>query len=226
MAALEQEIAAHRHTLDLLRQTEIAYGRFVPMEFLQLLHAQSILDLKLGEHTEKKMTILFSDIRDFTRLSESISPEETFSLINSYLGEMEPVISRHGGIVDKFAGDAIMALFPINADQALECATGMLAQLNAYNAGRERAGYPSIQIGIGINTGVVMIGTIGVDEIDEQHRELLARINNLATKVAIGDGSGIDETLVFLTDYVHFHFGNEERIMRELAYPFMSDHIY
>ena len=161
MAALEQEIAAHRHTLYLLRQTENAYGRFVPHQLLQLLNAQSILDLKLGEQTERSMTILFSDIRDFTRLSESMSPQQTFSFINSYLGEMEPVISAHGGIVDKYIGDAIMALFPTSADQGLLSAIAMLTQLDAYNKGRERANYPPVRIGIGLNTGIVMLGTIG-----------------------------------------------------------------
>ena len=161
MAALEQEIASHRHTLELLRQTEIAYGRFVPHQLLRLLKVESILDLELGEQTEKQMTILFSDIRDFTQMSESMSPKETFALINSYLGEMEPVISRHRGIVDKYIGDAIMAIFPTSADDGLECATAMLAQLDLYNAGRRRAGYAPIRIGTGLNTGIVMLGTVG-----------------------------------------------------------------
>lgn len=161
LGALEQEIAAHRHTLDLLRQTENAYGRFVPHQLLRLLNAESILDLDLGEQTEKTITILFSDIRDFTLLSESMTPPETFSFINSYLGDMEPVISHHGGIVDKYIGDAIMALFPSGADGALQSAIAMLEQLRKYNEGRERAGYPPIRIGIGLNTGIVMLGTVG-----------------------------------------------------------------
>ncbi len=159
--ALAQEIASHQHTLALLRETENAYGRFVPHQLLHLLHAKSILDLPLGEQIERKMTILFSDIRNFTHLSEALSPRETFSFINSYLGEMEPVISQHGGIIDKYIGDAIMALFPSNADAGLQSAIGMLTQLHRYNDGRVRAGYPAIGIGIGLNTGIVMLGTVG-----------------------------------------------------------------
>ena len=74
---------------------------------------------------------------------------------------MEPVISRHRGIVDKYIGDAIMAIFPTSADDGLECATAMLAQLDLYNAGRRRAGYAPIRIGTGLNTGIVMLGTVG-----------------------------------------------------------------
>ena len=160
-AALEQEIASHRHTLSLLRATENAYGRFVPHQLLSLLHAKSILDLSLGEQIERRMTILFSDIRDFTHLSEAMSPRETFSFINSYLSEMEPVISQHGGVVDKYIGDAIMALFPSSADAGLQSAIDMLGQLQRYNEGRARAGYQPIRIGIGLNTGIVMLGTVG-----------------------------------------------------------------
>lgn len=161
MAALEQEIAGHRHTLDLLRQTESAYGRFVPHKILRLLNVESILDLRLGEQIEQHMTILFSDIRDFTRLSETLSPKQTFAFINSYLGEMEPIITKFGGIVDKYIGDAIMAIFPTSADAGLQGAIAMLDQLDRYNAGRERAGYPPVRIGIGLNAGIVMLGTVG-----------------------------------------------------------------
>ena len=72
MVALEQEIIAHRHSLELLRQTEMAYGRFVPHQILKLLKASSILDISLGEQTERNMTIMFSDIRNFTSLSDAV----------------------------------------------------------------------------------------------------------------------------------------------------------
>lgn len=140
---------------------EEAYARFVPRQFLQLLGRPSILDVTLGDHVEQQMTLLFSDIRDFTSLSESILPAENFRFINSYLSTMEPVVSRHQGFVDKYIGDAIMALFPNNADDAVRCGIDMLRQLKIYNDGRSHAGYVPIRIGIGINTGLVMMGTVG-----------------------------------------------------------------
>ena len=144
-----------------LSDTEMAYGRFVPRRFLDLLGFNDIREVQLGHQVERKMTILFSDIRDFTALSESMSPQQNFNFLNSYLMQMEPVIAAHGGIIDKYIGDAIMALFPDSPDAALRGALGMIDKLDEYNAGRERAGYRSIKIGIGINTGIVILGTVG-----------------------------------------------------------------
>jgi hemerythrin len=144
-----------------LSDTEVAYGRFVPRKFLHLLGFDDIRQVKLGHQVERKMTVLFSDIRDFTSLSEAMSPQENFNFLNSYLVQMEPVIAAHGGIIDKYIGDAIMALFPDSPDDAVRGALAMLAKLEEYNAGRERAGYRPIRIGIGINTGIVILGTVG-----------------------------------------------------------------
>ena len=90
-----------------------------------------------------------------------MTPAENFEFINSYLSQMEPVIGQHNGIIDKYMGDTIMALFPQSADDALTGAIAMLKKLVQYNAGRVRAGYVPIRIGIGLNTGMVIIGTVG-----------------------------------------------------------------
>lgn len=158
---LHKVILAHQQALKLLQETETAYSRLVPHQLLNLLEVKSIVDVKLGDQVERKMTIMFSDIRDFTPLSESMTPSENFEFINSYLSQMEPVIGKHRGIIDKFIGDAIMALFAHGADDALSGAIAMLERLTTYNEGRGRAGYIPIQIGIGLNTGMVMIGTVG-----------------------------------------------------------------
>ncbi|HIK10264.1 MAG TPA: GAF domain-containing protein [Oscillatoriaceae cyanobacterium M33_DOE_052] len=153
----------------------VAYERFVPRQFLQFLEKDSIVDVRLGDHVQKEMSILFSDIRKFTALSEKMSPEENFKFINSYLSTMEPAISTNNGFIDKYIGDAIMALFSGGAergrasisgeiqpaDDAVRAGIAMLHRLREYNQGRERAGYLPIEIGIGINTGSLMLGTIG-----------------------------------------------------------------
>ncbi|MCX7167602.1 MAG: hypothetical protein NTV11_15185 [Rhodocyclales bacterium] len=144
-----------------LSTTTEAYSRFVPREFLNLLGIEDIRRVEVGQQVERKMTVLFADIRDFTSLSESMSPQENFNFLNSYLIQMEPVITAHGGFIDKYIGDAIMALFPDSPDAALRCGLAMLERLQEYNDGRERAGYRPIKIGIGINTGIVILGTIG-----------------------------------------------------------------
>ena len=138
-----------------------AYERFVPRQFLHFLKKKSIVDVKLGDNVEQEMSVLFSDIRAFTTLSESLTPEENFKFINSYLSSMEPAILEHNGFIDKYIGDAIMALFPGGADDSVEAAISMLRRLSEYNQGRERAGYVPIEIGIGINTGDLMLGTVG-----------------------------------------------------------------
>ena len=158
---LKKIILAHEQSLLLLQQTETAYGRLIPHQLLTLLERDSIIDVKLGDQIERKLTIMFSDIRNFTPLSESMTPRENFEFINSYLSQMEPVIGKHRGIIDKYMGDTIMALFTQSADDAVSGAIAMLEKLVHYNAGRARAGYIPIQIGIGLNTGMVIIGIVG-----------------------------------------------------------------
>jgi adenylate cyclase len=165
---LEQEtqlreiaVAEHQQSLTLLQQTKLAYGRLIPRQLLTLLEKDSIVDVNLGDQIERKVTIMFSDIRNFTPLSESMSPRDNFNFLNSYLSQMEPVISKHGGIIDKYMGDGIMALFLQGADDAVSGAVAMIEKLNQYNEGRKRAGYAPIQAGFGLNTGLVIIGTVG-----------------------------------------------------------------
>ncbi|WP_339134510.1 MAG: adenylate/guanylate cyclase domain-containing protein [Candidatus Electrothrix sp. GW3-4] len=144
-----------------LEELNTAYRRFVPQRFLEYLEKPSITDIELGDHVERSMTVLFSDIVDFTRLSESITPTENFRFMNSYLSIMEPIITRNNGFIDKYIGDAVMALFDGKTDDAVRAAVGMLRQLVSYNIGRGKAGYKPIDISIGVNTGTLMLGTVG-----------------------------------------------------------------
>lgn len=147
--------------MERLKSVEDAYERFVPRQFLHLMGFQDIREVRLGDQVEAPMTILFADICDFTGLSESISPQENFNFLNSYLSQMQPAIAANGGVIDKYVGDGILALFPASADDALRGAVSILGQLDIYNAGRHRAGYVPIRIGIGVNSGTVMLGTVG-----------------------------------------------------------------
>ncbi len=144
-----------------LAQLNKAYERFVPSQFLQFLEKSSIIDVELGDQVQLEMSVLFSDIRDFTTLSESMTPQDNFRFINSYLSRMEPVINENNGFIDKYIGDAIMALFSGEADHAVKAGIAMLHRLVEYNQNRANYGYTPIQIGIGINTGSLMLGTVG-----------------------------------------------------------------
>jgi adenylate cyclase len=143
-----------------LKITE-ATSRFVPNQFLAFLGYESIVDVKLGEAVELEMSILFSDIRDFTTLSEQMTPKENFKFINSYLSRMEPLIVQNQGFIDKYIGDAIMALFSEGADDAVKAGITMLHDLVEYNQHRATCGYAPVKIGVGINTGSLMLGTVG-----------------------------------------------------------------
>ena len=138
-----------------------AYARFVPVEFTRLLGKRKITEVELGDHREMEMTILFSDVRSFTSIAEGLSPKETFMLLNEYLGRMAPIITKHGGFVDKFLGDGIMALFPVDSDAAIAASAEMLASLTEWNQEREQAQLFPLQIGVGLNSGQMMLGTIG-----------------------------------------------------------------
>lgn len=158
-----------------------AYERFVPKEFLRNLDKEDIDNVKLGDNAEKDMSVLFSDIRNFTSLSEQMTPKENFKFINSYLSVMGPVIRNHHGFIDKFIGDAIMALFDKSADDAVRGAIGMLQRLVKYNQGRKQAGYDPVGIGIGINTGTLRIGTVG--ERDRMEATVISDAVNLASRI-------------------------------------------
>ena len=141
-----------------------AYGRFVPHDFLRFLQKKSILEVSLGDQVQREMTVMFSDIRSFTELSETMSPKENFNFLNSYLSRVGPEIRSNSGFIDKYIGDGIMALFPEKPDDALQAAVAMLRRVDEYNDHRNRSGYRPISIGIGIHTGNLMLGTVGEKE--------------------------------------------------------------
>ena len=138
-----------------------ANERFVPRQFLQLLKKESIIDVELGDQVQLFMSILFSDIRNFTTLSETMTPQENFKFINTFLSHMEPAIHKNNGFIDKYIGDAIMALFSGSADEAVKAGVDMLHRLAEYNTTRTSPEHPPLKIGIGINSGSLMLGTVG-----------------------------------------------------------------
>ncbi|MEG3924770.1 adenylate/guanylate cyclase domain-containing protein [Microcoleus sp. D3_18a_C4] len=148
-------------SLDAELEIAEATSRFVPNQFLAFLGCDSIVDIKLGEAVELEMSVLFSDIRDFTTLSEQMTPEENFKFINSFLSRMEPLIVENQGFIDKYIGDAIMALFSEGADDAVKAGIGMLHTLAEYNRDRASVGYVPVEIGVGINTGSLILGIVG-----------------------------------------------------------------
>jgi len=159
--AQAEAIVSQKRELDSRLRLMNAFYRFVPGEFLKFLEKDNIIEVELGDAVLKNMTVLFSDIRDFTSLSEEMTPEENFKFLNSFLKRMEPSIDKHCGFVDKFIGDAIMALFSDEPEEALNAAIDMRRELVLYNQFRVERDFKPIEIGIGINSGEVMLGTVG-----------------------------------------------------------------
>ena len=157
-------------------------------------------------------TILFSDIRDFTAKSEDLKPEEVVELLNEYFEKMVEIIFKNNGTLDKFIGDAILAVFgaPIpsgdNAFNAVQAAQEMLAELGGLNAQRLQNDQDEIRIGVGIHTGEVVAGNIGRSQRIEY--------------TVIGDTVNVASRLESLTkDYA------ENVIISEATYAKVSDRV-
>jgi len=153
------------HDITRLKQMNQASSRFVPQEYLGFLQKESIIDMGLGDYVTGEMTIMFSDLRGFTTISETMTPQENFAFINSYLGRVSPVVRQYNGFIIKYLGDGIHAVFPHSADDAVQAGIDKLMQVNAYNEYRHSKGRLPIGVGIGVNTGHIMVGMVG-----EQHR--------------------------------------------------------
>jgi adenylate cyclase len=147
-------------------------------------------DVVLGGE-ERQVTVLFSDLRNFTSLSEALSPQEMLGILNHYFTRMGAIVEKHGGVVDKYIGDALMALFgaplgnPDDVDRALKTAVEMTEAMDDLNRQWQKRGLPTIGLGIGINTDVVVAGNMGSE----------TRLNY----TVIGDGVNLASRLEALT---------------------------
>jgi len=153
------------------------FEKFVPKQFLKRITGQGGLEnIEVGKAESEVITILFSDLRSFTTLSENMTPQELLNFLNAYLKRMNKPIHEHHGFIDKFIGDAIMALFDTSelpdgtteqSQQALngvEAAIAMQEAIKVYNVHRNNVGYQPIYQGIGVHIGPVIIGTVGSED--------------------------------------------------------------
>jgi len=148
-----------------MRQLSHLFGQYLPKELVEEMKEDPTAYNQLAQNRE--MTVLFTDIRSFTTISEGLSPEDLSAMLNSYLTPMTQIIHDHRGTIDKYIGDAVMAFWgapladPDHARHALYTGLAMLERLNAIREDFKERGWPEIRIGVGINTGVMSVGDMG-----------------------------------------------------------------
>ncbi|MFM8321727.1 MAG: adenylate/guanylate cyclase domain-containing protein [Chloroflexota bacterium] len=138
-----------------------AAQRFIPTAYLEFLEKSDITDIQLGDHVSAEMTVMFTDLYGFTSLSEKMTAQENFNFVNAYLQLVSPLVQQHNGLVVKFLGDGMMAIFPYGVDDAVKSAIAQQNAIREFNAHLEQNSLPPIQAGAGIHTGHLMVGIIG-----------------------------------------------------------------
>jgi adenylate cyclase len=184
------------------------FGKYVAPEYV----AQLAEDPK-RLHTEGRraeLSILFSDIRGFTTISESMSPTEVIGFLNVYLSQMAGIVKTAGGTLDKFIGDAVMAFWgepvPVadHADRACDCALAMKAATEKLAAQFAAEGKPAIRIGIGINTADVVVGNIGSLEHKLDYTVIGDGVNLASRLEGLNKEHG---TTIIISEFTHAHLG-------------------
>lgn len=156
-----EEFLARVKTQLNLHQINQATGRFVPNAFLKTLGRENITEVQLGDQVEQLVTVFFCDIRGYTTLSESMTPEENFKFVRSFHSRLGPIIDLNGGFVNQYLGDAIMAIFQKSPMDALRSSIAFQQSLYTYNEERQKKNRKPISVGIGFHTGKLIMGIIG-----------------------------------------------------------------
>jgi adenylate cyclase len=160
----QKNIRESKEREEAMRLVNEVTGKFVPHEFIGSLGHTVLTEVKLGDQVEKIVTVLFTDIRDYTTISEKMTPDENFKFVCSFNERMGPLIRKHNGFINQFLGDAIMAIFPGSAEDALRAAIDMQIEVKHLNEQRISSSLEPIQIGIGMHTGSLIMGITGDKE--------------------------------------------------------------
>jgi len=209
--SMAEELQQQFDRITLLNESTI---RFVPVQFMEHLGVSDITKMKLGDNVQRDISVLFFDIRYFSIDSEMMTARENFVFINKILSIAGPIIRKHHGFVDKFIGDAVMALF-INGIDAVRAGIELFQTLVIEESTRVKVGVDGINIGVGIHWGSVMMGIVGEDErlsstVISANVNLASRVEGLSKQT----GSG----LLITKDTMNQLAGNES----EFAYRFIG----
>lgn len=175
----EKNIREAREREEAMLRIHEVTKKFVPHEFIRSLGKEKLTDVKLGDQAEKIVTVLFTDIRDFTTLSEKMTPEENFHFVSSFNARLGPIIRANNGFINQYLGDSIMAIFPECPENALNAAINMQKAVHDLNAERSAARLIPIKAGIGMHTGSLIMGITG-----DEHRMDAATISDTVNTAA------------------------------------------
>ena len=155
--------------------------KFVPTEFLKSLGKNRLTEVSLGDLAEKEVTVVFVDIREFTSLSEGLSPKDNFLFINSFNKRMGPVIRKNSGFIMQYLGDGFMALFPGGSQNALRAAIEMHKTLDDYNQIRKNKNRSPVRVGIGMQNGDLIMGITG--DVERLDAAIISDTVNTASRI-------------------------------------------
>ncbi len=202
------------------RRISQALHKFVPMAFIKTLGRDHILKVELGDQSEQEVTVVFTDIRSYTSLSEQMTPNENFKFIKQYAEKMGPAIVSNGGFINQYMGDGIMAIFQGAPDGALKACIQMQEAVRLFNEERKDLQIEGeIKVGMGLHTGSLVMGIIG--DQTRQDAALISDTVNTAQRLETLTkkyGAGIilsGDTLEKMTDHSQFN-------VRELGKSFVK----
>jgi class 3 adenylate cyclase len=178
------------HQFDRITRLNESTIRFVPIQFMEQLGVSDITKMKLGDNVQREISVLFFDIRYFSVNSEMMTARENFEFINKVLGLVGPIIRKHNGFVDKYIGDAAMALF-VDGKEAVRAGIELYQSLVLDTNSMVKIGVDGIDIGIGIHTGSVMMGIVGENErlsstVISTNVNLASRVESLSKQTHSG----------------------------------------
>jgi class 3 adenylate cyclase len=162
--SLTLTVAIHFQSLEkTVRETRDVFEKFVPPAYLRRIAIHGFGSIRPGQADQQWATVLCCDIHGFTALSERLSPGQLITLVNQLYEEIAHVVNEREGVIDKFLGDAVLCIFEgvDSAQRAVACGVEMLASVKAFNAANDFSPDKSIQIGVGVHSGPIILGTIG-----------------------------------------------------------------
>ena len=204
-----------------LRQRETMRKFLTGMEMKEVSEISSGNKQMSYRGEKKSVTILFSDIRSFTTICEKSDPQLIIESLNFYFGKMLPIIEANGGSLDKLIGDAVMAVFEssdgyADADAGIRAAIEMQASMQHYRKEMLELGMPEFHIGIGVNTGISVIGNLGAK--DQLSRTVLGDAVNLAARVEGLSKEGKQSRILFTEN-------TKSQMKRDLPHQFLMETI-